>query len=561
MKYFSYYAERLKFSYMSKLVLSSFFAAVMLAFILLTGSSLRLYDTNLFVVAVFFALLYFAGMAIFFYGKSTEKVETIFVFAALLAAVLYIRSALMYYASADYNTFLREWIAQLTGYKGLDGLKVTIGDYTMPYRYFLLILSKIGGNHVTQIKMFSLCFDLLGAYYIMKIVELKSKSTAFRIFAFILPLLAPTAFLNSAMWGQCDMIYVAFCLGGIYYALKGKGRAAVIMAAIGFCFKLQTIFFAPVFLILFFIGKIRWRDLLWFPAVVLISITPAVLAGASPIAALSPYLIQVQEYRHLSLNLPSVWVLVTGEGEIPFDNFNKIGIMLAGAAAVSLVYIAYKYRHKLDLRRIINITFISVLIIPFLLPRMHDRYFFAADMMSLVYFFYNKKRWYVPLVVLLSSYIPYSRFLYSGPKFVPYTILALMLIGVLASTLYELVDELMNGPAPKKPLCSKEDCRVAKRILVREAALSGCSVIEGTCEDKISLSTDIDLAEVELDEVYTESTQPETETETDTETQLDEPQPHGVESDGTQPDGSETADTDDNDAQSADVEADGTEKG
>ena len=73
-------------------------------------------------------------------------------------------------------------------------------------------------------------------------------------------------------------------------------------------------------------------------------------------------------------------------------SFNKIGIMLAGAAAVSLVYIAYKYRHKLDLRRIINITFISVLIIPFLLPRMHDRYFFAADMMSLVYFFYNKKK-------------------------------------------------------------------------------------------------------------------------------------------------------------------------
>ena len=114
MKYFSYYAERLKFSYMAKLVISSAFAAGMLAFILVTGSSLQLHDTNRFVIAVFFALLYFAGMAIFFYGKSTEKVETVFVFAALLAAALYIRCTLMYYASGDYNTFLKHWINDLT---------------------------------------------------------------------------------------------------------------------------------------------------------------------------------------------------------------------------------------------------------------------------------------------------------------------------------------------------------------------------------------------------------------------------------------------------------------
>ena len=519
MKYFSYYVERLKFSYMSKLVLSSFFAAVMMAFILVTGSSIQLYDTNRFVIAVFFALLYFAGMAIFFYGKSTEKVETIFVFAALLAAALYIRCSLMYYASGDYNTFLKGWIAQLSQYKGLDGLKASIGDYTMPYRYFLLLLSKIGGNHVTEIKMFSLCFDILGAYYIMKIVGMKSKSTALRNFGFILPLLAPTSFLNSAMWGQCDMIYVAFCLGGIYYALNNKGRAAVIMASIAFCFKLQTIFFAPVFLILFFIGKIRWRDLLWFPAVLFISVLPAIFAGANPIAALSPYIIQVGEYPRLTLNLPSIWVFAYGDRQLPFSNFNMIGIMLAGAAAVSLVYMGYKYRHKLDLRQIINITFIGALMIPFLLPRMHDRYLFAADMMAIVYFFYNKKRWYVPLVVIFSSFVAYSRFLYSGGDNFSFQTLALTLIGVLALTLYELVNELINGPAPKNPLCTKEDCRIAERILVREAALSGCSVIEAVCEDKIVLSTDLDLAEVDLDAgetdatADTESVQPEADTE------------------------------------------------
>ena len=499
MKYFSYYAERLKFSYMAKLVISSAFAAGMLAFILVTGSSLQLHDTNRFVIAVFFALLYFAGMAIFFYGKSTEKVETVFVFAALLAAALYIRCTLMYYASGDYNTFLKHWINDLSQYKGLDGLKASIGDYTMPYRYFLLVLSKVGGNYVTEIKMFSLCFDILGAYYIMKLVEMKSRSTALRIFGFILPLLAPTSFLNSAMWGQCDMIYVAFCLGGIYYALNNNGRAAVIMASVAFCFKLQTIFFMPIFLILFFIGKIRWRDIVWFPVVLIVSVLPAVFAGANPISALYPYIIQVQEYRRLTLNLPSIWALIKGEGDLPFDNLNMIGIMMAGAAVVSLVYIGYKYRHKLDMRRLINMTFISVLIIPFLLPRMHDRYLFAADMMSIVYFFYNKKRWYVPLIVILCSFIPYSRFLYGGETFVSFSTMALMLAGVLGLSFYELVNELMDGEPPKKPLCTKEDCRIAERILVREAALCGRSVIETNDEDKIGVLTDFDLAEFVLD--------------------------------------------------------------
>lgn len=505
MKLFSYYAERLRVSYMARLVLSSIFAAGMLTFILVTGGTIQLSGTSLFVTAVFFALLYFAGMAIFFYGKSTEKIETVFTFAALLAAALYIRCSLMYYASGDYNTFLKNWIARLGEYDGLDGLKASIGDYTMPYRYFLLILSKIGGNNVILIKMFSLCADILGSYYIMKIVEMKSRATAVRIFAFILPLLAPTAFLNSAMWGQCDMIYVAFCLGGIYYALNSNGRAAVIMVSVGFCFKLQTVFFAPVFIILFFIRKIRWRDLLWFPTVLFISILPAVLAGANVISALSPYIIQMNEYPRLTLNLPSVWVMFQGDSELPFDNFNMIGIMLAGAAAVSLVFLGYKYRHRLDVRRVINITFIGVLIIPFLLPRMHDRYLFAADMMSIVYFFYNKKRWYVPLAVILCSFVPYSRWLYGGTMFVSYQVLALILTAVLIHALYELVTELMSSARPQNPLCSAADCRIAEQILSRESALGSRVVVE-----------DLDLAEMCLD-----GSDVDTEEEPDADTVLD----------------------------------------
>ena len=65
---------------------------------------------------------------------------------------------------------------------------------------------------------------------------------------------------------------------------------------------------------------------------------------------------------------------------------------------------------------------------------------------------------------------------------------------------------------PKKPLCTKEDCRIAERILVREAALCGRSVIETNDEDKIGVLTDFDLAEFVLD----------SEDETDSENEADD---------------------------------------
>ena len=87
-----------------------------------------------------------------------------------------------------------------------------------------------------------------------------------------------------------------------------------------------------------------------------------------------------------------------------------------------------------------------------------------------------------------------------------------MLAGVLGLSFYELVNELMDGEPPKKPLCTKEDCRIAERILVREAALCGRSVIETNDEDKIGVLTDFDLAEFVLD----------SEDETDSENEADD---------------------------------------
>ena len=53
---------------------------------------------------------------------------------------------------------------------------------------------------------------------------------------------------------------------------------------------------------------------------------------------------------------------------------------------------------------------------PFTLPHMHDRYFFVADVVSIIYAFYSPKRVFVPLLVGAASLVSYFPFLFWEEK-------------------------------------------------------------------------------------------------------------------------------------------------
>ncbi len=405
MKDYTSSIANIRFSRDARTLVSSFLAVIMLIFIIFTGPKLGLTGTDITLCAVYFAVFYFAGLLTFFSQKGTGKMDIVLFFGAGLAAVVYVRTALMYYQSRDYNIFLSQWLSQMRQYSGISALAADIGDYTAPYRCFLFILSRFNGNDMMLIKMFSMCFDLVGAYYMMKLVELRNKNVGVKALAFLLTLAAPTVFLNSAMWGQCDMIYAAFCLASLYYALTDRSRLSVIMFSVAFAFKLQAVFFLPALGLLVLIRKVRWRDLLWFPAVQVIAALPSVLAGQNIVKALTVYLHQTGEYSDMHLNAPSIWRFIGDNKNVNSSNFGMLAILL---------------------------------------PRMHDRYFFLADVMSILYFFYNKKRWYVPCGVIFASYVSYAHYLIQMSD-INQLITAAVLLVILAICLRELIDELLNA--------------------------------------------------------------------------------------------------------------------
>jgi Gpi18-like mannosyltransferase len=45
--------------------------------------------------------------------------------------------------------------------------------------------------------------------------------------------------------------------------------------------------------------------------------------------------------------------------------------------------------------------------VPFLLPKMHERYYFLADVLSIVYAFYFPRKWYYPVLTISVSTLSY----------------------------------------------------------------------------------------------------------------------------------------------------------
>jgi len=352
-------------------------------------------------------------------------------------ALLIVRVALFDYDWGDYSYFYQHWVAEFRTMSFIEGLRAEVGNYNPPHMYIFNIIARINVYDLYLIKIVSVFFDFLIAFFVMKIVSLKTESLNMHILAFLLTLAIPTVVLNSSMWAQCDAVYVAFAIGAFYFALSGRSRLAYAFIAIAFAFKMQSVFIMPVFPILVLMKKIRLRDCYIFPAVYLAMLLPAVLAGKSIGDIFLTYIKQVDTFSSLNMNLVNVWQLV---GHVDYESFRTAGLFIAGLAVLGLMYFTYVHRERLTSNTdYVRLAFLFTLMMPFLLPKMHDRYYMLADVMSVVVFLFDKRRWYVPVITIFCSYIAYAWFLMSAVVLFDYKIAALALLAVLLVVLRDYV--------------------------------------------------------------------------------------------------------------------------
>lgn len=360
----------------------------------------------------------------------------IYVIAAISLAAIALRFAFFDYASPDYNNFLLPWMSELRE-GGFLALKTTSSNYNLPYLYLLALLSYIPAPDLILIKLLSIAFDFAIAFTMMGLVSDGEKGSYKPLIVFAATLLFPTFWLNSAVWAQCDSIYASFCLLSYANALKGKPARSVLYAGIALAFKLQAAFFLPVFGVLWIFKKVKIWHAVLFPLPYLITSLPAILLGWPVSRILGIYSDQVGLYSdYLTLNAPSVFALLQKPPKHPFFEF---GLAVTGLFVLFILILAFVKRHVADDKLISAFALATCMGVVWLLPTMHERYYYLAEVFVILFVALNTKRWYIAALVLFGSLAGYHAYLVLGTLSDKLWLAALIMLAALVGTVWSIV--------------------------------------------------------------------------------------------------------------------------
>ncbi len=304
---------------------------------------------------------------------------------ALPAALLLLGRTLCFpTATSDFTDFLLPWTERLRELGGLRGLGKEIGNYNVPYMVLLALFSYLKTPVLYLIKFTSLLFDLLLALSLGLLVRRLGGGTVRGGVCFLLALALPTVFINSAVWGQCDSIYVSLALLGLWLCLAGKPGWGMAAFALSFSFKLQAVFLLPILFPLLVCGKIRWRHIPVFPAVYVLAVSPAILAGRKVTEVLLFYVSSAASVGSgLNYNSPSMYSLLYFYRLADTAAAAKAGILAAALLCLLVCLLFFIKRKQITDRSILFASLLLCCGLPLLLPHMHDRYFYFCDVLTL----------------------------------------------------------------------------------------------------------------------------------------------------------------------------------
>lgn len=339
-------------------------------------------------------------------------------FIVLLGLSLAIRMPLLDYQSHDWLSPFWSWYSSMKA----DGLAKALSKtyaYNIPYFYVMGLATYLPFMALYSVKIVFMVFDYVAAAWVYKLVRLKYEAGNLPWVAFLTVIFAPTVILNNSMWAQSDAIYASFLLGSLYFMIKLArsnkrrqvdfyGGGALIMFALALSFKIQAVFFVLPILFLLVSRILRWYIWLVAPITYLAILLPSYLLGSTWFNLLSVYFNQLSYHLELSLGAPSVYALILNA---PSQMITQAGILFTGAMTVFITWVLLICRVKFTDQSVVRMTMLSLLLIPYLLPRMHERYFFAADLVAIVFAFYFPKYWYIPLSVIGISFLSYTPFL------------------------------------------------------------------------------------------------------------------------------------------------------
>lgn len=295
---------------------------------------------------------------------------------ALCALAMLARVSFIERSSGDYDIYLAGWLDRLAAGSFAKGMRANIGEYNVLYQYILFGITRLGVPALYAVKAVSFLGDAFLAGAAARLAGRKNG-----LLAFGTVLLLPTIVLNGGMFAQCDSLYAACALWGLALALEGKPAPSAACFALSLAFKLQSAFILPIVIVLWAGGKLRVREALIFLLTLLLVALPALLGGKSLADILGVYAAQTGLYTGLNYNAASLFGLMETAG-LDVYAYGNFALSLAFGACALLVIAGVRRAQTMTDGAFVRLALLMVLLIVFLLPRMHERYFYMAVPLS-----------------------------------------------------------------------------------------------------------------------------------------------------------------------------------
>ena len=377
----------------------------------------------------------------------------------LTVAAFGLRAYCLPYETLDYQNFLRPWVAFYRNNLGFRSLAYPLGNYNIPYLYFLCFFSYLPIRDLYLIKLLSIFFDVLLAFGAMKLLGLCAENKRLRLACFFTVLFLPTVVLNGALWGQCDSIYVALALLGLWLGLTDRPVLSVLCFALSFGFKLQAVFILPIMAVLWFRGNYKIWHFALFPAFYVLLVLPAVALGKPFLETLTLYTSQTGSIgTGLNYNSPSVYALFWRSPETT----DAANLGIAGAFTYMLILLIFCFlrRDRFSDRAVLTAALLFAVGITFLLPHMHERYFFGADVLSVVLGFVCIPGIPAALLTQFASLLGYHAYL--KMRYLLYmdhgsrALIGVILLGIV-QLLYDTAGETEKIPEPENSALTNDE--------------------------------------------------------------------------------------------------------
>ncbi len=281
----------------------------------------------------------------------------------------------------------------------------------MPFYNYLLGIGNVlfpRSSEAAVIKYVSYAGDVFLAFYAWRIIALQFPEQKERAwFGALAVLSAPTVIANSAIAGQCDAWYTSFLLAAIYNALRGHFKWMLFWSGIAYAFKQQAMFLWPFFFIYLLRGRIPYRWLWIAPAAFLVTIVPAWYEGRPLWDLLRIYYLQTITYDDFA-NAANFYQYFGGRSHkaTPF----WVGFGVTAVFISSLLYsipTAKRWKNDSDPTQVMLLASLSAAMVPFLLPKMLDRYFYPADVCTFILALLRPRWFLIALCFQVASILVY----------------------------------------------------------------------------------------------------------------------------------------------------------